>query len=467
MSFNRNTGLYEGFIYLVSNNINNKKYIGQTKRTVEERWSDHLSKLQSDVNYFHNAILKHGKEHFYIETIDIVTAKDPDTLNEILNKGEIYYIAKYNTVHPNGYNLTNGGGNTSFTILKPVCQYDFEGNYIATYESINSASEQLGINRKGIGNCCNRNVSRNGKKSYSAGGYIWRFEGDTDIKDSLEYLKKRYRKIVKYDLEGNVLAIFNNLQEAALDLGNIKCINNISQCCNEQCYTYKGYQYSFEGSLPRKNKQKREVIQYSLDGTFIHKYSSLTSAGEAVGTRGQNIGTCCLRKTHTCQGYIWRYAEDALTEQDIYKANNPIRHGTAVSQYDLNGNFIATYKSLKDATKSTGAYDSNIKNCCDGILKQTNGFIWKYADDPITQEDVDVFNQPHFNSKQLNRYTLDGKYIDTFESVAYLYREFGYSQGNISMCCRGVRNKAYGYKWYYANDPNQPDKTKIMKEEDA
>ena len=166
MSFNRNTGLYEGFIYLVSNNINDKKYIGQTKRTVEERWSDHLSKLQSDVNYFHNAILKHGKEHFYIETIDIVTAKDPDTLNEILNKGEIYYIAKYNTVHPNGYNLTNGGGNTSFTILKPVCQYDFEGNYIATYESINSASEQLGINRKGIGNCCNRNVSRNGKKSY-------------------------------------------------------------------------------------------------------------------------------------------------------------------------------------------------------------------------------------------------------------------------------------------------------------
>ena len=70
MSFNRNTGLYEGFIYLVSNNINNKKYIGQTKRTVEERWSDHLSKLQSDVNYFHNAILKQGMQPVYTDYIN-------------------------------------------------------------------------------------------------------------------------------------------------------------------------------------------------------------------------------------------------------------------------------------------------------------------------------------------------------------------------------------------------------------
>ena len=73
-----------------------------------------------------------------------------------------------------------------------------------------------------------------------------------------------------------------------------------------------------------------------------------------------------------------------------------------------------------------------------------------------------IENYIPYNEQEENDKEMMLKYIDTFESVAYLYREFGYSQGNISMCCRGVRNKAYGYKWYYADDINQPDKTKII-----
>ena len=93
MSFNRNTGLYEGFIYLVSNNINNKKYIGQTKRTVEERWSDHLSKLQSDVNYFHNAILKHELTKYTCKRIPKIKFSTPDVSIGLLNENSKLFLS--------------------------------------------------------------------------------------------------------------------------------------------------------------------------------------------------------------------------------------------------------------------------------------------------------------------------------------------------------------------------------------
>lgn len=41
--------------------------------------------------------------------------------------------------------------------------------------------------------------------------------------------------------------------------------------------------------------------------------------------------------------------------------------------------------------------------------------------------------------------------IAVFPSVAEVYRQMGYSYGNISQCCKGKRKTAYGYKWQYKN----------------
>jgi group I intron endonuclease len=54
-------------------------------------------------------------------------------------------------------------------------------------------------------------------------------------------------------------------------------------------------------------------------------------------------------------------------------------HGIKVSQFDLQGNFIATYNSTKEAQEASGAHRSNIGACCKGRLKTTGGFIWRYA----------------------------------------------------------------------------------------
>jgi hypothetical protein len=57
-------------IYLVTNTINTKPYIGQTKKPIEKRWNEH--KISKYNNHFHRAIRKYRPENFIIELIEEV-----------------------------------------------------------------------------------------------------------------------------------------------------------------------------------------------------------------------------------------------------------------------------------------------------------------------------------------------------------------------------------------------------------
>ncbi|MBR1580949.1 MAG: GIY-YIG nuclease family protein [Selenomonadaceae bacterium] len=90
-------------IYRITNNLNGKIYIGQTQKTLRERMAGHLC----DALYVDNAIKKYGIENFTIEVVE-----DCETPEE-LNDRERYWIAFFNCIAPNGYNLTDGGSNAS------------------------------------------------------------------------------------------------------------------------------------------------------------------------------------------------------------------------------------------------------------------------------------------------------------------------------------------------------------------
>lgn len=52
-------------------------------------------------------------------------------------------------------------------------------------------------------------------------------------------------------------------------------------------------------------------------------------------------------------------------------------------------------------------------------------------------------------STPIAQYTLDGKYIKTYPSIAQAYRDNGFAQANIHKALNGQYKQAYGYKWQY------------------
>jgi group I intron endonuclease len=118
----------EGEIYKITNTISNKSYVGQTRTHrlnhgkyrpfgSMARFRDHVSEANSNKKnqsrYLNSSILKHGSDKFTCEKLLTCTLDELDMY-------ESYYIQKFNTKFPNGYNLTNGGQHTGYAKGKKI-----------------------------------------------------------------------------------------------------------------------------------------------------------------------------------------------------------------------------------------------------------------------------------------------------------------------------------------------------------
>lgn len=89
-------------IYKHTNLVNGKIYIGQTSKTMEERWKQHLA--SKTFTKFSKALRKYGPDNWNHEILEYNIATQ-----ELADEKEIYWIKKFNSFSNLGYNLTNGG----------------------------------------------------------------------------------------------------------------------------------------------------------------------------------------------------------------------------------------------------------------------------------------------------------------------------------------------------------------------
>lgn len=91
----------KSFVIYLHTSPSGKSYVGQTCN-YEKRCRDH--QLTTGCTRFSSAVKKYGWENFKHEILEKELSHDE------ANQKEIFWIAKLNTLHPNGYNLDTGGG---------------------------------------------------------------------------------------------------------------------------------------------------------------------------------------------------------------------------------------------------------------------------------------------------------------------------------------------------------------------
>ncbi|HNP31796.1 MAG TPA: NUMOD1 domain-containing DNA-binding protein [Flavobacterium sp.] len=117
---------------------------------------------------------------------------------------------------------------------------------------------------------------------------------------------------------------------------------------------------------------KKTIYRYNLDGSLNTTFDDLTSAGESIDAAKKAISKACWNVNHSLGGYLWSYdyVEPFIPNTDCRKKE--------VLQYHLNGNFLANYVSVSEASRLTGVSKSGIAKCCRGERNHSGGFIWKY-----------------------------------------------------------------------------------------
>lgn len=97
---------------------------------------------------------------------------------------------------------------------------------------------------------------------------------------------------------------------------------------NLQCLTREEHRELHNRIRPKKekvkkpNKQKKPVLQYTVDGEFVAEYESISVASIKNGLCASNISSCCkqkeipnkkggIQKYKSVGGYVWKYKEVA------------------------------------------------------------------------------------------------------------------------------------------------------------
>jgi len=247
-------------IYSVTNNVNNKTYIGQSI-DVERRWLQH--KYGKGNIILRNAIKKYGVENFtftVLETINPDNKSKEQITEELTILEQKWFDLKQPFLRENGYNIqktskpnltpnkdTHFGEKISRIKIdnnhtgKNIKQYDLNGNLMRRWKSAAEVERVLGFKAENISASCLR-------KSKSSNNFIWRFLNDdfteTDRKSYNIRPKPITRKIKQLTINGELIKTWSSFKE----LVNTSDFDNrpVKACCNGNRLNYKGYVWSFE-----------------------------------------------------------------------------------------------------------------------------------------------------------------------------------------------------------------------------
>lgn len=265
-------------VYKITNLINNKSYIGQTRYTFHERYNRNEWWKSASLNRLvKNGIKKYGLENFKVEII--IDLKEFNF--ELLNELEKHYIRLFNSVVPFGYNLESGGNKQKIISeearknisnsgkgrvawnkgisIGPMSESAIENSAIAHRKSVKginlmtgeekiyasiSETKLDGFNSSVVTKCAKYPFSN--KSHY---GWSWEYLDKSNIKET-EKTKFKIRPgittkpVVQEDRNGNFIKIFESVSDA-----HRHGFNNIQKLINGEITQIKGFKFRYATSL--------------------------------------------------------------------------------------------------------------------------------------------------------------------------------------------------------------------------
>ena len=131
-------------------------------------------------------------------------------------------------------------------------------------------------------------------------------------------------------------------------------------------------------------KDKQEAL--NIEEMFIWLFDS-TNDGYNISTYDRNsykrTDETRRKTSESMTGeknpmYGKHHSEDTRRKMSEAHKGKIYANTKPILQFSKNGEFIAEYPSLHEASRQTGCNNSHISSCCKGERKSTGGFIWKY-----------------------------------------------------------------------------------------
>lgn len=258
-----------GFIYITTNHINGRQYIGQKKYDKNGKWKKYLGSGIA----LKNAIVKYGIENFSKEIIEECDSK------ELLDEREKYWINFYNAVNNDKfYNIAFGGDGGNV-----VAGYT-EKEYIAFQ---NKRMEAVNLNRRQGEECVASKLTEN---------------------QVIEIIKR----LKNNDFHSDIAKDYN-VSPATID--DIRC---------HKTWKHLTEDIEFDDISKRKRKIGKSVDIYDLSSSFIGTYKNARDVEEKIGIPYRNVSQVCMGQKRQSHGYICRFHNESFDKYCTIRKNGEI-----------------------------------------------------------------------------------------------------------------------------------------------
>jgi hypothetical protein len=376
-------------IYLITNLINNKQYVGQTVYTKEKRWYGHLrGTLCVD-----RAIQKYGAENFKLETLEEVKSEDD------LDQREQYWIAELDTMVPSGYNITPGGNcHVGKSVNYDVEKIFYRKYYPSTNLRTNKRIKMYIINREDLNNYVN-NKGCNEDINSSADTWV-------------EWYRNPLKFVKKYIDE-------DDLESLAHEIHYYPSVHFLQHNLPEQCY----------GFLTTHNINKAldgvQLINFDWDDVDLHsdylgyvtyRVNDLEYDEYVKRVLGEKVEYYNQHAKELEDFLHWERKIKILRHQESIKKsiekNKQInsKNANKVKQYMQDGEYLIEYGSYKDASLATGISETCIVNSCKGRTVVSGGFLWcESGNEQLIDRKIKIL-QKRKRDKEKNKKRYESQY---------------------------------------------------------
>jgi len=139
--------------------------------------------------------------------------------------------------------------------------------------------------------------------------------------------------------------------------------------------------------LSKRNLEgSKAILQYDFNGNLVREYSSLREMSRETGYQRASVSKNCKGKTQHAYYYLWTYKDDINMLDCLLKnikLNKIYETHINVNQYDIHGNFICAYKSIRNASANSSISQKHIKGSCEGKIYNNDAYIFKHRREEV------------------------------------------------------------------------------------
>ena len=302
-------------VYMHTNKINGKKYVGQTKMKPEDRWNN--GEGYKGYTYFYSAIKKYGWENFEHEIIASNLTKDE------ANNFEKLLIDKLDLLnHNKGYNLREGGMN-AITTEETRRKMSIAGKGRKFSEEHKRRISESNVGKKHTEETKKKlSEMRKGKFTGEDNNFYGKHHTESTKEKISEICKERLKDKTNHPMYGKYGEDNPNYGKKRSEESkermrearkSIEITDEQRQYLSERVSGENNPMYGVTGT---KHPRARKIAQYDLDNNFIRYWDYIRQAARELNIGESNITACCRGKIKYCYGFIWRYADEEHTIQN-------------------------------------------------------------------------------------------------------------------------------------------------------